>query len=127
MSLVVIAALATAVGILALLAVLQLGVVAGAPWGRFVWGGQFDVLPTRLRIGSAVSIPLYVGFAWVLLGRAGVLTGGAPWMTVAVWVLVGYFGLGVGLNLISRSSAERWTMAPACLVLAGCTLVIALT
>jgi hypothetical protein len=85
------------------------------------------VLPAALRVGSAVSILLYLGCVWILLSRAGVLTGGGtPFVTVAAWVLAGYFALGVGLNLMSHSPAERWTMAPACLVLAGCALVIAL-
>ncbi len=116
-----------AVGLLALLAVFQFCVAAGVPWGRFVWGGRHEVLPAELRVGSAVSVLLYLGFAWILLSRAGVLAGGGtPLVTVAAWVLVGYFVLGVGLNLMSHSPAERWTMAPACLVLAGCALVIAL-
>ena len=122
-----IAAAVISVGLLALLAVLQLCVAAGLPWGRFVWGGRHEVLPAALRVGSGVSVLLYLGFAWILLSRAGVLAGGGtPLVTVAAWVLVGYFALGVGLNLMSHSPAERWTMAPACLVLAGCALVIAL-
>ncbi len=121
------AAAVIAVGLLAVLAVFQFCVAAGVPWGRFVWGGRHEVLPAELRVGSGVSVLLYLGFAWILLSRAGVLAGGGtPLVTVAAWVLVGYFALGVGLNLISHSPAERWTMAPACLVLAGCALVIAL-
>ena len=42
--------------ILGLLAVFQLALVAGAPLGHLAWGGRSRVLPTRLRIGSVVSI-----------------------------------------------------------------------
>jgi len=34
--------------------------------------------------------------------------------------------LGIVMNAISRSSSERSVMTPACAVLAGCSLVVAL-
>lgn len=116
-----------AVMILSVLAVLQACVAAGAPWGRFVWGGKHRVLPTRLRIGSALSVGVYAGFAALLLSRAGTIPGSdAPFVVVAVWVLFAYFALGIVMNLASRSAAERRTMTPACAVLAAATLVVAL-
>jgi hypothetical protein len=42
-------------------------------------------------------------------------------------VLVAYFVLGIGLNSISKSKPERWTMAPLCAVLAALTLIVALS
>ena len=39
------------------LAVFQALLALGAPLGAFAWGGQHRVLPTRLRVGSAVSSP----------------------------------------------------------------------
>lgn len=116
-----------AVMILSVLAVLQACVAAGAPWGRFVWGGKHRVLPTRLRIGSALSVGVYAGFAALLLSRAGTIPeSDAPFVVVAVWVLFAYFALGIVMNLASRSAAERRTMTPACAVLAAATLVVAL-
>src|SRR5829696_7459470 len=96
------------VGLLAALAVFQGLLVAGAPLGRFAWGGQHVVLPRNLRIGSAVSIALYALFAVVMLQAAGVVAvlpeGVAD---VALWVLTGYFALGIAMNAISRSRPER--------------------
>ncbi|WP_413317698.1 hypothetical protein AA0Z99_12085 [Agrococcus sp. 1P02AA] len=113
--------------VLAGLAGLQVLAAAGRPVGRFVWGGQHRVLPRALRIGSAVSIVLYAAFAAVLLSRAGALPGGgAPFVEVATWVLVAYFGIGIVMNAISRSRAERAAMTPACAVLAVAALVVAL-
>ncbi|MBY3552050.1 hypothetical protein [Modestobacter lapidis] len=109
--------------LLAGLAVFQGALVAGAPLGRFAWGGQHRVLPTGLRIGSVVSIALYALFAVVLVAAARPSTG-VP--DVAIWVLAGYFLLGVGLNAISRSRPERLAMTPVALVLAICCLVVAL-
>ena len=113
--------------LLAGLAVFQVGLAAGRPWGRLAWGGQHVVLPTRFRAGSAVSILIYGLIAVVFLSVAGlvsVLPGG--FVDVAIWVLVGYFALGVLLNGISRSPAERAVMTPSVLVLGACCLVVAL-
>ena len=109
------------------LAVLQTALIAGAPLGRFAWGGQHAVLPSRLRIGSAIAIALYVVFAAVMLQRAGavdVLPAGPT--AVALWVLTGYFALGVLVNAVSRSRSERSVMTPVSAVLAASCLVLAL-
>ena len=121
--------MATAVGVvlLAALAVFQTALICGAPLGRFAWGGQHVVLPSRLRIGSAVSIVLYALFALLVLQAAGVVSllpdGVAD---VGIWVLTGYLVLGVALNAISRSRPERLVMTPVALTLAVVCLVLAL-
>ena len=113
--------------VLAALAVFQLALIAGAPIGRFAWGGQHTVLPAKLRIGSVVSIVLYALFAIVLLDRARVIDVLPDIVsTVGTWVLVGYFALGIVLNGISRSKPERNTFAPVSLVLAVLCLMVAL-
>jgi hypothetical protein len=114
--------------LMAALAVFQAALIAGAPLGHLAWGGQDRVLPVQKRLGSAISIGLYVVFAVLVLQRAE-LAGVLPWpgvVDVAVWVLVGYFALGIVLNAISRSRPERWTMAPLCAVLAVLAVIVAL-
>ncbi|WP_049556237.1 hypothetical protein [Nonomuraea sp. SBT364] len=113
--------------LLALLALFQLGLVFGAPLGRFAWGGEHRVLPPKLRVGSAVSIAIYALIALIVLDRAGqvdVFPG--SFSTVATWVVFGYFVLGVGMNAISRSKPERYTMAPVSAVLAVLALLVGL-
>ncbi|MBO1752197.1 hypothetical protein J4G33_10325 [Actinotalea sp. BY-33] len=112
----------------AALAVFQICLAAGAPWGAFAWGGQHDgPLPGRLRVSSAVSMLLYAAFALITLDRAGLTDALPPAVVVpAAWVLVAYLALGVVMNAISRSRAERLTMTPTILVLLVCTLVVAL-
>ena len=113
--------------VLAALAVFQAFLIAGAPIGRFAWGGQHDILPARLRVGSAVSIALYAVFAIVILERAGLFTlFGAAFVHVAAWVLFAYFVLGVVMNGISRSRPERALMTPVSFVLAVLLLLVAL-
>lgn len=110
------------------LAVFQAALAAGAPMGRFAWGGQQNRLPTPLRIGSAVSILIYAGFAAILLQRAGLVALLPPgaWLSTASWVIVGYTALGVPLNAISRSRPEQIVMTPVVALLFCLSLLIAL-
>ncbi|MCP9000718.1 hypothetical protein NFC73_13405 [Pseudarthrobacter sp. RMG13] len=114
--------------LLAALAVFQAALIAGAPLGRFAWGGQHNVLPTKLRIGSATSIILYVLFAYVALAKAGMA---APLVNqgftdVFSWVLTAYFAVGIVLNGISRSKPERLVMTPTAAVLTALYLALSL-
>ena len=113
--------------LLAGLAVFQLLLAAGRPLGRFAWGGQHEVLPRRLRIGSAISVALYALIAAVVLQAAGVIEVFPEAVAdVGIWVVTGYLALGVPLNAISRSRSERLVMTPVVLVLALGCLVVAL-
>jgi hypothetical protein len=121
-----VAALA-ACAVLAGLAVFQAALVTGAPLGRFAWGGQYNVLPAGLLVGSAVSIVLYAAFGYVALAKAGRVpaVGNETVTAVIAWVLTGYFALGVLMNAISRSKPERAVMTPVALLLAVAYLVLA--
>ena len=115
------------VALLAALAVFQGLLVAGAPLGRFAWGGQHVVLPRNLRIGSGVSVVLYAFFALLMLQSAGIVAVFPQgFADVAIWVLTGYFALGIVLNAISRSRPERFVMTPVVLLLAAVCLLLAL-
>ena len=111
------------------LIIFQVALIAGAPLGHFAWGGQDRVLPMQKRLGSAISIGLYLIFAVLVLQRAG-LANVLPWpgiVVVATWVLAGYFALGIVLNAVSRSRPERLTMAPLSAVLTVLTVIVALS
>ena len=110
------------------LVLFQLALALGAPWGRLAWGGQHDGrLPRRLRIGSLMSIVIYAFLASIILDRGGVIAlYPDAFATVAVWVVVGFLTLGVLMNAVSRSRAERFVMTPVALVLAVLALLVAL-
>lgn len=114
--------------LLAALAVFQVALVAGAPLGRFAWGGGERVLSRRKRVGSVVAVVLYAAFAVLALFRAGVVgfLAEAPAIVVAMWVVVAYLAIGIVLNVMSRSLPERAVMTPVVLVLTGLALVVAL-
>lgn len=114
--------------VLALLAVFQLALALGAPLGHLAWGGAHRVLPAKLRIGSLVSIVIYALIVVIALDRAGVVdVVPDPVSTVGMWVVFGYFLLGIPLNAISRSRPERFTMTPIVTALAVLSLLVALS
>lgn len=115
--------------LLAGLAVFQIALAAGAPLGHLAWGGKDRVLPRGLRVASALSVPLYALFAWIISAAVGRATEFGDYVyetPPALWVLTAYFGIGVLANAASRSRPERLVMTPVALVLALCCLVIAL-
>jgi hypothetical protein len=115
--------------LIAIVAVFQALLAAGAPWGAAAWGGQHPgVLPAGLRaasgVAAAVVFPLMALYAIDSGELADVswLPGSGP---VAMWVLFGFFVIGTATNAASKSRPERiW--APVNLALAICCLVIAL-
>lgn len=114
--------------IIALLGVFQLALAAGAPLGRFAWGGGHERLPVGYRIGSLVSIAVYAAFAIIVLERSGViaLLPSPDIARVGIWIVTGYMGLGILMNAISRSAPERIVMTPVALVLFATSLVVTL-
>lgn len=113
--------------ILLALAVFQIALIAGAPIGKYAWGGSHKVLPVKLRIGSIISIFLYGLIALVVLSKSEIIPifNNQPVIGIATWVIAGYFCLGVIMNAISRSRYERNLMTPVALVLAILCIIIA--
>ena len=59
-----------AVVLLGVIAIFQLGLALGAPWGKAAWGGQNPgVLPTGLRVASGLAA--VVVYPLIALVRAG--------------------------------------------------------
>lgn len=109
------------------LSLFQLLLVLGKPLGEYAWGGQQRVLPKKLRIASVSSIVLYAVFGIFLASKAGILQllPESPLLDIGMWVLTGYFALGVLVNGISRSKKERMVMTPVALLLAAIFFVVA--
>ncbi|MCT9821023.1 hypothetical protein N3K63_12110 [Microbacterium sp. W1N] len=113
--------------VLVLLALFQLALVLGAPWGHFAWGGADRVLPAGKRIGSVISILIYALMALIAWDRVGVIDVFPDLFSqIAMWVVFGYSALGILMNAISRSKPERYTMVPVSIVLAVLSLLMAL-
>jgi len=111
--------------LLAALTAFQALLACRFPLGRFAWGGQHDVLPTRLRVGSLAAIGIYIAIGWVVLARAGLRRSDNALMHVITWVIAGYFLLGALGNLASKSRSERAVMTPLAVALCGLTAAVA--
>nr|WP_218881669.1 hypothetical protein [Leifsonia shinshuensis] len=106
------------------LALFQLALILGAPFGRFAWGGSDRVLPAKRRVASAGAIVLYTIFAVVFILQAGPLP--ALLVTILAWVIVAYLAFGTVMNALSRSPQERLTMTPVSALLTVLGVVVIL-
>lgn len=118
-----------AVALLVVVAVFQLALALGAPWGAAAWGGQnHGVLPNRLRIASGVAgVVIYPLLIVLVVNAAGWISIG--WLddlgSLPMWTLAVLLGLGALANLFSRSRPERlW--APVAGAIAVCCAILAL-
>lgn len=121
------ASLLAALGLMGI-ALFQVALALGTPLGRAAWGGGHDVLPTSLRVASAVAVAIWLFAALVVTARAGVPTVPLPpgvtrWGT---WIVAGLLLAGAVMNVASSSPWERFGWAPLALILAGLCLVVAL-
>jgi hypothetical protein len=117
----------TAAFVLALLIGFQVALAAGLPLGHAAWGGQYRVLPTRLRLGSLAAAAILGLAAWVILARADLVAPGPEpsAIRIATWLVGGYFVLNTVGNLASKSPLERRVMTPLVLLLAACFFIVA--
>jgi hypothetical protein len=116
-------------GWIAAVALFQLALAAGAPWGEYAMGGAFPgAFPPAMRLAALVQVPILGVVALVVLARAGlVLPGWARISRVLVWVVVGLLAVSVVLNLITPSYLERLIWAPVALLLFLASLRVALS
>lgn len=113
--------------LLALLAMFQIALAAGAPLGRMAWGGQQRVLPARQRVGSLASVVIYAVIAFIALDRSGQIDIMPDLVSrVGMWVVFGLLALSIVPNVLSRSRLERAVMIPVSAVLAVLALLVAL-
>jgi uncharacterized membrane protein YhaH (DUF805 family) len=121
----------SAAKLFALLAVLvvlfQFALALGAPWGGYAMGGAFaGRLPPALRVAAVIQGLLILGFAAIVLARAGLV-----WRPLArrsvrgIWVVVAFCAVASVLNLITPSADERALWAPVALLLFATSLVVA--
>ena len=122
------AAMAAAVGFLAM-AAYQAAIALGAPLGGASWGGAYDgQLPMGLRIASVVAVGVYVLAALIVVGRAGFRSVPLPYGVLrwGTWALVGLMFVGTLMNFASSSGWERFGLGPVTLILGVLCLFVAL-
>jgi hypothetical protein len=108
-------------------ALFQLALALGVPWGAYAMGGAFPgQYPPAMRVEALFGIAILGLMAAVVLSRAGLTlpkwSRASRWL---IWVIVAYGVLGLVLNLITPSGGERLIWAPVAFVLLTCSLVVA--
>lgn len=108
-------------------AVFQVLVALGAPWGAVTQGGGMEgTLPPVGRGVAVVSAAIVVMMAAAVLARAGLgpLKSAPPLLvTVLAWLTLIYSALAVFVNIITPSWRERALWAPVCVVIFAAVLI----
>lgn len=110
------------------IAIFQVLLSLGYPLGEYAMGGYHKILPTKLRILSALSALLLLMMGLVFLQHTNVI-GWLPFSstTTLVWVMTVFLGINTLTNLLSRSNKERFVMTPIACVTFFLSLLIALS
>jgi len=115
-----------ATGIFIIMVLFQFLLVIGLPLGHLAWGGQYEELPQKLRVMSAVSMGIYIYAIIMVLEVVEIINIVLiPLLAyISVWVLAIYFTLGILMNGVSRSKWEQRIMTPIAAISAICCYLI---
>jgi hypothetical protein len=105
----------------------QTALALGAPWGAYAMGGAYPgQFPPAMRVAALIQAGILLGFAGIVLARAGITL--RAWERVSrwlVWIVVAFSVVSLVLNLITPSVGERILWAPVALVMLVCSLLVA--
>ena len=107
----------------------QIALIAGAPWGEYAFGGAHKgKLPIYFRIGSAITLALYIGIVGHYLAQAGVLTKflDAGLNGIVNWALVVLNFFSLLANSLTQSQKEKTLWAPVAFVILLASLLVAI-
>lgn len=123
-------AIAAAV-LLGAIALFQVALALGAPWGAFAYGGRAlrddGTLPPTYRLSSAFAAFLLVLFAVVILVRGGVIgtSGDGTLVTVMSWAIVAFMAVNTAMNLMGKHWVERYVFGGMTVVLVALCSIVA--
>ena len=112
----------------AIVALFQLALALGAPWGEYTMGGRFPGrLPSKMRIAALIQIIILLGMAFIVLIKSG-------WAfsqlysigRIGIWFVAAFFVVGSILNLSTPSKGERAIWGPANILLLITSIIVAL-
>ena len=111
------------------IAVYQVALALGVPFGSTAWGGTHPgTLPPGLRVASAVGAVLWGLAALIILQRVGLssfVPFGRTFVRRATWTLVVLSFMSAVANLASQSAARRFILAPVAMALAVLCFIVA--
>ncbi len=103
-------------------AMLQLALAIGLPFGSVMWGGAEAILPLGLRLLSIVYALVCVGSRWIIVQRAA-----SPSIVnkASGWAVCGLSGFAMVVHMESPSVAEQIVMGTATAIIAVMSLFVA--
>lgn len=125
------AAAITAAVLFGVVALFQLALALGVPWGAYAYGGRAvrddGTLPPTYRGASAATAVVLVLFAVVMLTRAGVVgtSGDSTAVTMLSWVIVGFMVINTPMNLLGKHWIEKFVFGGITLALVVLCAIVA--
>lgn len=99
----------------------------GLPWGAASMGGKYPgVYPKKMRVVALVNMIILSLLMMIVLVNAGlILPQFMSFSEIAIWFVVGFYGIGTLLNTITPSKIERiW--APVAAIQLVTTIMVAI-
>lgn len=114
--------------LLSIVIILSILLICGLPLGELTMGGQYKVIPQKLRFLMVTQLFLQIFFVIIILQTGGIIP---LWFSENVTriiciVMAGYLSLNTVMNFISKSKKEKYIMTPLSLITAICFWITAL-
>lgn len=120
--------MASAIGALLsfLTAMFQFMLVLGFPYAEVSWGGNYKVLPKKLRILSVFAMIMLVFIGFFYLFAAKILPVIIPYniTKIIIWIITVLLLLNTIGNLASKSKYEKLIMSPISFTMFLCGLIL---
>ena len=105
-----------------LIATMTVLVACGLPLGEFTMGGQYKILPKKLRAVAVISVAIQI-FAMIIILQAGGFI--SLWFSFKItkyicFFFAAYLSLNTIMNMISKSRKEKYVMTPLSLIAGIC-------
>lgn len=110
------------------IAILYLLLVLGQPYGEFAMGGNYKVLPEKMRAACAASVLVQMAAIIFLLQAGDIISIGIPSNIAkgACFFFGGYLVLNTIMNVLSKSKKEKLVMTPLSLLTSICFFLTAI-
>lgn len=109
------------------MAILQLSLTFGAPFGEYVLGGRNKVLLPKMRFVSGTFFLVFIFVALTYLQRGKVLYLGFSNVFVNVVVIINTIFLAyaiVGNGMLTKSKKEKYLMTPLSVIEFVCSMIV---
>lgn len=107
------------------MALLQLSITFGAPFGEYVLGGENRVLPKKMRFVSFTYFVIFIFVSMAYLQWGNVLYMGLNAVSVKTILIVNMIFLAyaiIGNGMLTKSKKEKYVMTPFSIVQFICSV-----